>query len=101
VVNRSQHAPGHIELLDFAKDIVAAYPNEASLNNSAHIDALMENLQSNLRSPGNQHAKPFVWTKAEVYRFCCRPLVDPRRRRVRPCTFSARRYEAKGLGGIK
>jgi hypothetical protein len=69
VVNRSQHAPRHIELLDFAKDTVAAYPNGTSLGNSAHIDALMENLQFNLQSPGNQHAKPFVWTKAEVYRF--------------------------------
>jgi hypothetical protein len=41
VVNRSQHAPRHIELLDFAKDTVAAYPNGTSLGNSAHIDALM------------------------------------------------------------
>jgi hypothetical protein len=82
VVNCSQHAPRHIELLDFAKDIVAAYRNETSLGNSAHIDALMENLQFNLQSPGNQHAKPFVWTKAEVYRFCCRPLVESK---ATPC----------------
>ena len=31
----------HIELLDFAKDTVAAYPNGTSLGNSAHIDALI------------------------------------------------------------